>query len=234
MNAQPLLFIASDRREAEPWVARWDNPRPLTLPVHWARTGKWRGREAIAVANGVGADRARAAVQAARTIASGFSAVVSIGTCGALDPSLAIADIIVASSVTDGQTIWPAQDPHGPPSPSGLVHSSPHIARTIEEKRKLRDSGAIIVEMEAAGVARAAQELDVPFYCIRAVSDLADESFFIDFENFLMPDGRFNIPGLAMHAMAHPIKGLSELLRLQSRTAEAAKQLGGFLADCHF
>jgi adenosylhomocysteine nucleosidase len=231
---QPLLFIASDRREAEPWVSRWDSPHPLTLPVHWTRAGKWRGRDVLAFANGVGAERAAAAIQAAQTVGNSFSAIVSIGTCGALDPSLAIADIIVATSVTDGKTTWPALDPHGPPARSCLVHSSPHIARTTEEKRKLRQSGAIIVEMEAAGIAREAQELDVPFYCIRAVSDLAEESFFIDFENFLMPDGRFNVPRLAMHAMAHPIKGLSELLRLQRRTAEAAKQLGGFLADCSF
>ncbi len=230
----PLLFIASDRREAQPWVSRWDSPHPLTLPVHWARAGKWRGRDVIAIANGVGADRAVAAIQAAQTIATHFSGIVSIGTCGALDPSLAIGNIIVATSVTDGQTTWPVLDPHGPPAHSGLAHSSPHIARLIEEKRKLRRSGAIIVEMEAAGVARAARELDVPFYCIRAVSDLADESFVIDFESFLMSDGRFNVPSLVIHAMAHPIKGLSELLRLQRRTAAAAKQLGGFLAGCGF
>jgi adenosylhomocysteine nucleosidase len=231
---EPLLFIASDRREAEPWVSHWDNSRILNLPVHWGRAGNWRGRDVIAMANGVGVKRAAAAIQAGQTAASGLSGIVSIGTCGALDPSLAIADIIVATGVNDGNITWPALDPHGPPEHSGLVHSSSHIARTTEEKRKLRQSGAIIVEMEAAGVARVAQELDVPFYCIRAVSDLADESFFIDFENFLMPDGRFSVPRLAMHAMANPIRGLSELLRLQRRTAEAAKQLGGFLADCSF
>ncbi len=231
---QPLLFIASDRREAEPWVSNWNDTRPLKLPVHWARAGEWRGREVICIANGVGAERAFAALEASRTPANNFSGIVSIGTCGALDPSLAIADIIVATAVTDGCTTWPALDPHGPPANSGLVHSSPHIARTAEEKRKLRRSGAIIVEMEAAGLARAAQELDVPFFCVRAVSDLAGESFSIDFEKFLMQDGQFNVPGLAMHAIAHPLQGLPELLRLQSRTAQAAKQLGGFLAGCRF
>ena len=47
--------------------------------------------------------------------------------------------------------------------------------------------------MEAAGVARASEELDVPFYCIRAVSDLADEDFANDFNESLMPDGRFSV-----------------------------------------
>lgn len=231
---EPLLFIASDRREAEPWVAHWDNARALALPVHWARTGKWRGRDLIVIANGVGAQRATAAVQAARTIANDLSGICSIGTGGALDPSFAIADVIVAKAVTDGRDIWTAADPQGPAAHSGLVHSSPHIARTIDEKKKLHQSGAILVEMEAAGIARAARELAVPFYCVRVVSDLANESFFMDFESFLMPDGRFSVPRLVMHALAHPFEGLAELLRLQRRTSVAAIKLGGFLANCNF
>jgi nucleoside phosphorylase len=231
---EPVLFIASDRREAEPWVFRWDNRRALALPVHWTRAGQWHGRDVIAIANGVGVQRAAAAVAAARTLAGGFSGIFSIGTGGALDPSLAIADIVVAKSVTDGVTTWPAQDPGGPKACSGLVHSSPHIARTTDDKRKLQQSGAIIVEMEAAGVARAALELAVPFYCVRAVSDLADETFFIDFERFLMSDGQFNVPRLVMSALANPVKGIGELLRLQRRTAKAAERLGDYLANCKF
>jgi adenosylhomocysteine nucleosidase len=230
----PLIFVASDRREVEPWVSRWENSRPMELPVHWARAGTWRGRDVIAVTNGVGAHRAADAIAAALAVAKGFSGICSIGTGGALDPSLAIADVIVASTVTDGQKTWAAVDPHGPAAPLGLVYSSRHIARTVEEKRKLNQSGAILVEMEAAGVARVAEEMAVPFYCVRVVSDLADEAFFIDFERCIMSDGRFNVPRLVMQALVHPMKGFPELLRLQRRTADAAKKLGSFLADCKF
>jgi hypothetical protein len=86
--------------------------------------------------------------------------------------------------------------------------------------------------MEAAGVASMAYELAIPFYCVRVVSDLAEESFFIDFEEFLLPDGQFNVAGLLRFAMEHPLKGLPELLRLQERTAKAAKHLAEFLAEC--
>jgi adenosylhomocysteine nucleosidase len=230
----PLIFVASDRREAEPWVSHWENLRPTDLAVHWARAGTWRGRDAIAVANGVGAHRAADAVQAAQGIAKGFSGICSIGTGGALDRSLSLADVVIANAVTDGTTAWAALDPHGPGARLGLVYSSGHIARTIEEKRKLNQSGAILVEMEAAGVARVALEMAVPFYCVRVVSDLADEAFFIDFESCIMADGRFNVPRLVMQALAHPSHGFPELLRLQRRTADAAKKLGDFLADCNF
>jgi len=196
----------------------------------------------IAIANGVGASRAFAAVQAARDVAGGLAGACSIGTGGALDSSLTIGDVVVATAIEttaiEGEAcpaaICSAGVPHGPPVRSGLVHSSPHIARTAEEKRKLNQSGAIIVEMEAAGVARAAQELAVPFYCVRVVSDLANETFSIDFERFIMSDGRFNIARLALRAIMHPITGLPELLRLQRRTAEAAQKLGDYLAQCDF
>jgi adenosylhomocysteine nucleosidase len=231
----PLIFVAADHREAEPWVARWENSCALNLPVHWARAGKWRGREMIAIANGVGSQRAGAALQSALNIANGIaSGICSIGTGGGLDPSLAIAEVVVANGVTNGSTTWPALNPHGSPTRSGAVYSSPHIARTPEEKRNLRRSGAIIVEMESAGVAAIAQDLHLPFYCVRAVSDLADETFFTDFESFLAPDGRFSVPRLALHALSHPVRGLGEMLRLQKRTSLAAQKLAAFLATCKF
>lgn len=232
--SKPLLFVASDRREAEPWVARWESVQELYWPVHWARSGRWRGREMLAVASGVGPQRAIACVHNANNAAGGLSGIWSIGTGGALDPALVAGEIVVASAVTNGHEEWPAQDPHGPPSRTGLVRSGSRIVRTREEKKNLHKTGAILVEMEAAGVASMARELAVPFSCVRVVSDLADETFFIDFEEFLMSDGRFSVPRLVMHAMAHPLKGLPELLRLQYRTSEGAKLLGGFLANCNF
>jgi adenosylhomocysteine nucleosidase len=230
----PFIFVASDRREAHPWVLHWESSRPLDLSVHWARAGTWRGRDVIAVANGVGGHRASDAIVAAQTVTKSFSGICSIGTGGALDGSLSLADVIVASAVTDGANNWAAIDPHGPSARTGLVYSSRHIARSSEEKRKLNQSGAILVEMEAAGVARVAEEMAVPFYCVRVVSDLADEAFFIDFESCIMADGRFHVPRLVMQALAHPARGFPELLRLQRRTADAAKKLGDFLADCNF
>ena len=224
------LFVASDRREIEPWVACWQNVRPVNLPVHWARTGLHQGREMLAIANGIGQERAAAAVKAAGNLA----AVWSIGTAGALDPSLAIADIITATEVTDGVQTWQAKAPKGPAVRSGLVRTSQHIARTGVEKKNLHATGAIIVEMEAVAVARVASEMAVPFYCVRGVSDHANETFFIDFESFFMTNGTLNVPRLMVYALAHPMDALPELIRLQRRSSLAAKRLAGFLAACDF
>jgi adenosylhomocysteine nucleosidase len=228
------LFVASDRREVEPWVACWQNVRPVKLPVRWARTGLYQGQEMLAIANGIGQERAASGVKAAVEVPGSLSGVWSIGTAGALDPALAIADVIAGTEVTDGGQNWQANAPAGPAVRAGLIRTSQHIARTSVEKTNLHATGAIIVEMEAAAVARVANEMAVPFYCVRVVSDLANETFFIDFESFFMTNGTLNVPRLMMYALAHPMDALPELIRLQRRSSLAAKRLAGFLAACHF
>ena len=224
MSAHSVLFIGADPREFTGFLSHWRQIQPLQLPVYWARTGRWKGHEVHAIANGAGAERAFAAV----LVAPKSSAICSIGFCGALDETLRIGDVFVATEIRNGSSSWPALQPHGPEAPTGAVASIDHVAQTAEEKRNLRASGASIVEMEASGVARASEDLDLPFYCIRAVSDLAREDFATDFNAALSPDGRFNVISLIKQLQ------LGELLRLQQRTALASKKLGDFLAATTF
>jgi nucleoside phosphorylase len=219
-----VLFVGADPREFAGLLSHWDKVTRLDLPVHWARRGRWQGHEVIAVANGAGAERAFAAV----LVAPRTSAVCNIGFCGALDESLQVGDVVIATEVRNGTRLWAAQAPEGPPVTRGVLASIDHIAQTAAEKRSLRATGASIVEMEAAGVARAAADLGLPFYCIRAVSDLAGEDFANDFNAALLPDGRFSIIRLVSQLK------LGELIRLQQRTALASKKLGDFLAATAF
>jgi adenosylhomocysteine nucleosidase len=233
--SDPILFVAADPRELSDWVNRWENVSPVALAVNWARAGKWKGRAVAAIANGAGAERAFAAA----ILAGNISAVCNTGFCGALDKRLNIGDVVVGTEVRNGTHTYPASLPGGPKSSSGPVMSIDHVAQTAEEKRSLRETGAatsmpIIVEMEAAGVARAAEDLGVPFYCVRAVSDLADETFANDFNAALTADGRFSVVRLVAGGLSSPQKRFGELLRLQRRTAVASKKLGEFLADCTF
>jgi adenosylhomocysteine nucleosidase len=220
-----ILFIAADPREFTGFLPHWQQIQPLPLPVHWARTGRWKGREVHAIANGAGADRAFAAV----LVAPKSSAICNIGFCGALDEALQIGDVFVATEVRNGSRSWPALVPDDTPeSPTGTVVSIDHIAQTAAEKSNLRATGASIVEMEAAGVARASEDLELPFYCIRAVSDLARESFANDFNAALGPDGRFSTIRLMTQLK------LGELIRLKQRTELASRKLGDFLAASTF
>ncbi|HTQ29793.1 MAG TPA: hypothetical protein VMI53_01165 [Opitutaceae bacterium] len=219
-----LLFIAADQREFTGFLTHWRHVEPLPLPVHWARSGQWKGREVYAVANGAGADRAFAAI----LLAPKSAAICNIGFCGALDDKLAVGDIVIGTRIdSNGRTWFPAV-PAGAEAARGFVASIDHVAQTAAEKRNLQAAGASIVEMEAAGVARAAEDLNVPFYCIRAVSDLAGETFATDFNAALRPDGRFSTARLVMQL------NLKELLRLRQRTEIASKKLGDFLAATDF
>jgi nucleoside phosphorylase len=226
----PLVFIAAEPRECLPFVARWESSQPVALPVHWARAGVWQGREVMAIANGAGSERAQAAVQAVPKA----SAVCNIGFCGALVETLEPGAVFVAESVRGGGKTWLASSPGGPPAASGLLVSVDRIAQTAREKHDLAVTGASAVEMEAAGAARASESLNIPFYCVRAVSDRSDEDFENDFNRCLMPDGRFNVARLVLGAFARPVRRFGELIRLSRRTALASNNLGEFLANCSF
>jgi adenosylhomocysteine nucleosidase len=230
MSSTPL-FLAADPREFAGFITHWTSLTPLPLAVHWSQAGMWRGRPAKAIANGAGADRAFAAA----VLAGEVPAICNLGFCGALDEALDIGDIVVATEViTHTGERHAAADPRGPEAAEGVIASINRIATTADEKRTLRATGAIAVEMEAAGAARAAEDLGVPFYCIRAVSDLATEDFANDFNAALTTDGSFSIARLVTGALASPSTRFRELVRLQKRTALASKKLGDFLAECRF
>ena len=227
---KPLVFIASDRRECEPWVAHWQDVKPAGLDALWSRRGTWRGREVVAIMSGVGAGPAQ---RAAELIAEP-AALCSFGTCGALDPSLVTGDVVVAESVTDGTDVWFTSTLKHPEARAGRVICCERIAATEEEKSALHKQGASVVEMEAKGVAKIAQKLAVPFYCVKAVSDVASESFVMDFGRFVRGDGSFDVAGLLLHAMARPAERLPELIKLNGRLKQSTRRLGDFLDGCDF
>ena len=180
----------------------------------------------MAIANGAGPKRAYAAVGG-----PDLQAVCNIGFCGALDPAMRIGDIFVATGV-NGEPISRARNLNTPYE--GPLTSIDHVARTAAEKASLYAAGAMAVEMEAAGALRRAQALNVPFYSVRVVSDLACETLHCDFNRALRDDGRIGIARLAAEALTRPFTCLPELLRLAKRAAAGSERLGAFLAGCEF
>jgi nucleoside phosphorylase len=114
------------------------------------------------------------------------------------------------------------------------VRSLDHVARTAQEKRGLHATGSIAVEMEAAGVAARAEALGCPFYCIKAVTDLAGETMANDFNSALRSDGHFDTIEVLRSSLRHPLVRLPELFRLRKRCLRASTGLGDFVADCRF
>jgi adenosylhomocysteine nucleosidase len=229
-----IVLVASDAREFSGVLSRAARIGIQCPEGLWARGVRLGSHQLLLAANGAGMDRAAKAVDAC-VARWAPDAVVSFGYCGAVDPALAIADIVVATVIQG-----PAEDmAAGSVKASGGFRGGPvrsieRIAQTAAEKRRWRAAGAIAVEMEAAGIAERARALGLPFYCIRAVSDLAGEDLLNDFNAALRPDGRFATMALLTGALRRPLIRFPELARLRSRCARASDALGGFIADCGF
>jgi adenosylhomocysteine nucleosidase len=208
--------------------------KPTALPVTWSRSARLGNHQLVLVANGAGALRAAAAVDAALQLFPA-EAIVSTGFCGALAPELKIADVVVGSAIAAGPRTFPALYPACPRLHQiGVVCSIDHVAQTAAEKRRLRAGGGSVVEMEAAGVAERAAARGVPFYCVRVVTDLAGEDMANDFSRALRPDGHFATMSILGDTLRKPLVRLPELLRLRNRCVRAARVLGDFIADCRF
>jgi adenosylhomocysteine nucleosidase len=216
------LLVAAEAREFAGILKRAAPARDLPWPnAAFAREIAWNGARWLLVANGPGPALAGKALETNPAV----DAVISIGFCGALDPALRIGDIVVSGELKGVRASFIRGD----------VLSLDRVAVTAEEKRKLRDStGAAVVEMESAAVAKKAREWGVPFRCVRVVSDTAGEDMPLDFNRYRDADGRFQRLRIAGAALARPFTALPGLVRLDRNCRHAAEQLGEFLADCQF
>jgi adenosylhomocysteine nucleosidase len=210
-----LLLIASAPMEFR--GLRGTGSHPAWLPVDWVRFAQLGGHDLLLVANGAGAPRAASALDAAAVVFHP-DAVISTGFCGALDPQLRVADVVVATAIAAADRLYDAL-PVATTSlhRSGVVCSIDRVAQTAEEKRRLRAGGAMVVEMEAAGVAARAQARGLPFHCIRVVTDLAGETMANDFNAALRSDGHFDTMVILRATLRRPLARLPELCRLRQR-----------------
>ena len=224
-----VLFVAAEPMEFRGMLARAAEVRRGEVRARFSRRATIAGHEALLVADGMGWTRAASAVAAGDSFRP--EAVVSTGFCGALDEKLGIGDVVSATRVV-GHGAEHAARTVGPGT--GVVVSIDHVAQTAEEKRELRATGACAVEMEAAAVARGAADRGLPFYCIRAVTDLAGETMFNDFNGALRGDGHLDTMKILRGSLRQPTTRIPELLRLRRRCVRAAEALGEFFVGCRF
>lgn len=145
--------------------------------------------------------------------------IVSVGTCGALDPGLRIGDVRTVSKILSPLGTFAPQVLN---AASAVLRSQDRVAVTVAEKRELYDQGAAIVDMEAAALAEVCREKGLGFACLKAVSDLASEDLPLDFNRYRDADGRFQHARIAFAG----IMKIADLVRLKRQSDQAAKQLG--------
>lgn len=148
-------------------------------------TGTLADQAVVLIQAGVGATRARSALLAAAREFP-FRAAWSLGFAGGLADDLDPGDLICPAVVLlddgrQGQAFAAAASHNGicaalhGANPGALLTVEIPV-RTEEAKRAARErTGAVAVDMEAAGVAAAARDLGIPWLAIKAVVDDAWE-----------------------------------------------------------
>jgi adenosylhomocysteine nucleosidase len=215
------LLVAAEAREFSGILKRF-GPAAKTgwKGAKFAREILRDGDKWLLVANGPGPR----AVEEALRQKMDVSGIINTGFCGALDPSLRIGDIVV----------W-GDAPCGSGFVRGEISSSDRVVVTAAEKKALREkTGAIAAEMEAGAVKKIAADWQVPFYCVRAVSDTAHEDMPLDFNLYRDSAGRFSLPRIALAAVSRPFTRIPALQRLEANCNVASESLGAFFADCRF
>ena len=155
-----------------------------------------------------------------------LTGIISTGLCGALDPVLRVGDIVVSGDTPLESSAKFAR---------GKIHTADHVVVTSGDKRALRNqSGAIAVDMEAATVEKTAAAWGLPYFCIRAVSDTADDTLPLDFNRYRNVRGDFSRGRIALAAMARPFTVMQQLMEFDRNCRRAADALGEFLAHSRF
>jgi adenosylhomocysteine nucleosidase len=154
---------------------------------------------------------------------------VSIGFAGGLAESLAPGDIVAADRVADARTgeafdcsdaLWPVENAHV----GGLLCATRVIASAVEKRSLGGEWNAVAVDMESAGVARAASEGGVAFAAIKAITDAAGQSISIDFARCQSDDKRFSLRKIMIEGLRTP-NGILDLWTLARGARAAARAL---------
>ena len=216
-------MVAAERREFDGIRKRMGNAKELGWQgAKFACEAEWQGDRWWMLANGPGEALVLEALKEKRDV----DGVISTGLCGALDPALRLGDVVVSGNARIDTRV---------PFVRGTVHTIDHVAATAADKRRLRNqTGAIAVDMESAAIERKAAEWNVPYLCIRAVSDRAGDTLPLDFNRYRNQRGDFSRTRIAFAAMARPFTVMPQLMEFDRNCRRAVDALGDFLADCRF
>ncbi len=154
--------------------------------------------------DGPGPERARAA--AGRLARDGAVLLISFGICGGLDPELRPGDLVLADAIlTSDGARHPASAQQravlearlsglalrivaGP-----LLGQDRPLVGAADKAARFAASGALAVDMESHGVARAAKAAGLPFLVVRAVADPAGHGLPRAALKAIGPDGRLKL-----------------------------------------
>ena len=153
---------------------------------------------AVAVAAGMGS-RVSYAVSAALACGE-IDTLISVGLAGACSPEQKAGSVLEASTVVDVHT----GERFTTASTTGVVLVTTSSVASVQEKARLREAyGAVMVDMEAARVARLARANGLQFRAVKGISDAHDFEL-ASLERFTGKHGHFRARAFALHTAVRP------------------------------
>ena len=176
------------------------------------------------------------------------SRILLIGYAGALDPNLKLGDLVAIRraldcslgrsdpalnnlqvdrqfELTDADAIVESARSFGLRAFPGDALTSAYVLGIPEDKRFLyKKYGALIVDMETAAVAGVAASRNIPFSCVRAISDEAEDTF-------LAPFSYHPSANIAARAAKIIGAGIQSYQQWKSNSQTAGETLNRFLAQ---
>jgi adenosylhomocysteine nucleosidase len=222
-----VAIIAAFPGELKPLVKNtaggW--PHSARNGIHfWAKRNE--EEEWIAACAGAGRD---AAARAFAAIEEGgpISLVFSVGWAGGLRAGIDTGSAHNVAGVIDVRT---GERFHCDAGAGDLwLATSLTFANAAEKRRLAQAYNAALVDMEAATIARLAAMRDIPFYCIKGVSDKLDDRL-PDFNRFLSPSGQMRMGPLILYALLRPIYWPA-LIRMGENSRKASQSAVESLLD---
>jgi adenosylhomocysteine nucleosidase len=149
---------------------------------------------------------------------------MSIGFAGALVDRYRVGDVITPATVLDAAT----GERFGSQG-SGVLVTASGVLSEAEKRNFAAKYEADAVDMEAAAVARVAQENGLPFMAVKAISD--ELGFAMPpMDRFVANSGQFQTSRLLAHAAVRPSLW-PVLLKLGRNAKKASSQLCGWLEN---
>ena len=192
-----VAIIAAMPGELKPLVHGWPHSRRGSIRFWAQRTEEEEWIAACAGAGQAAATRAFAAIEDGGPI----DLIISLGWVGALTEDVAPGAAYNAAGVIDVRTGERFRCDAG--AGERWLATSPIVADAAEKQRLASAYKADLVYMEAAAIARLARMREIPFYCIKGVSDGIHEKL-PDLNRFIRPDGQFDLTAMVLFSILRP------------------------------
>ena len=185
-------------------------------------TGTFEGKPVSVQASGMGCPSAAIVIE--ELVQLGVRKIMRVGTCGGLQPDLAMGDLLIALSATGADATashYVLGEPHAPTADFGLLHEAVHQAKHLGQTVRVgpivssdifyspdpghagrwSERGILAVEMEAAVLFTLGALRKFQAGCMLIVSDLYIEGEFVRISDEDMRTAVDAMTELALHTV---------------------------------